>query len=313
LIVLGPRNDVEMITPPARELLDLLRTAGGSAEDKTAPTALRATGSHISASAHVQLDESRSGDRAHRRPTEAPMITATRATSIADRVAALPWHELLETLDTQGFAQTPPVLYPEECEQLSALYETGSFRSTITMARHRFGQGEYRYFAHPLPAPVADLRSGFYAPLSAAANRWAERLGDDTRYPEELGAFIERCRQAGQTRPTPLILRYGRGDWNALHQDIYGEVAFPFQAVTVLDRAGEDFQGGEFVLLEQRPRAQSRAHVVTLRRGAFLMFATRHRPVRGTRGYYRSAIRHGVSTVLEGQRTTFGIVFHDAR
>jgi hypothetical protein len=225
----------------------------------------------------------------------------------------LPWPELHADLDAHGFAQTPPILSSKECRELAALYENGHFRSTITMARHRFGDGEYKYFDHPLPEPIAHLRATLYPPLADAANRWAERLGDDVRYPADLDAFLDRCHEAGQTRPTPLILRYGPGDWNALHQDIYGDVAFPFQAVTVLDRPGEDFEGGEFVLLEQRPRAQSRAHVVHLKRGAFLIFTTRQRAARGSRGYYRAAMRHGVSTLTAGRRTTLGIVFHDAR
>ncbi|MEA2265863.1 MAG: uncharacterized protein QOE27_1446 [Solirubrobacteraceae bacterium] len=233
--------------------------------------------------------------------------------AIADRVDRLPWPELHEALDDHGFAQTPPVLSPPECRELAALYATGRFRSTVTMSRHGFGQGEYRYFEHPLPGPVDELRSAFYPPLAATANRWAERLGDETRYPDELGPFLARCHAAGQLRPTPLMLRYGPGDWNALHQDVYGDVAFPLQIVTVLDRPGVDFAGGEFVLAEQRPRAQSRAHVQELHQGAFLIFATRHRPAQGRRGYHRTAIRHGVSTLTRGRRTTLGVIFHDAR
>lgn len=240
------------------------------------------------------------------------MTTLTR-TTLADRVAALPWPQLQEALDARGFAQTGPILSAQEARDLSALYDEGRFRSTIDMARHRFGEGRYKYFDRPLPAPVAELRAAFYPPLAEAANRWAERLGEEADYPVDLDAFLERCHAAGQTRPTPLILRYGPGDWNALHQDLYGEVAFPFQAVTVLDRPGEDFEGGEFVLLEQRPRAQSRAHVQRLERGAFLIFTTNRRPVEGTRGYYRAAMRHGVSTLTAGTRTTLGLVFHDAR
>jgi uncharacterized protein len=233
-------------------------------------------------------------------------------TSISQRVSALSWPELHEELDRRGFAQTPAVLSAGECRQLAALYENGSFRSRITMARHRFGEGEYKYFDNPLPGTVAELREAFYPPLAEAANRWAERLGEAQQFPKRLPAFLELCHRAGQTRPTPLMLRYGAGDWNALHQDLYGDVAFPFQIVTLLDRPGEDFQGGEFVLLEQRPRAQSRAHVVDLRRGAFLIFTTRQRPVEGSRGYYRAAMRHGVSTLTEGRRTTLGVIFHDA-
>jgi hypothetical protein len=230
--------------------------------------------------------------------------------TIPDRIAALPWPEIQDDLDAHGFAHTEPVLTKAETKQLAAQYENGHFRSTITMARHRFGEGEYKYFDRPLPEPVADLRGALYPPLAEAANRWAERLNEDVRYPSDLHAFLDRCHEAGQTRPTPLILRYGAGDWNALHQDIYGDVAFPFQAVTLLD---EDFEGGEFVLLEQRPRAQSRAHVHRLQRGALLIFTTRQRPVQGSRGFYRAAMRHGVSTVTNGRRTTLGIVFHDAR
>lgn len=241
------------------------------------------------------------------------MTTTTTTTSIDERVAALPWPALHAALDAHGFAQTPTILDPEECGRLAALYDGGRFRSTIAMARHRFGEGEYKYFDHPLPDAIAGLRRAFYPPLADAANRFAERLGEAVRYPPALEAFLDRCHEAGQTRPTPLILRYGPGDWNALHQDIYGDVAFPFQVVTVLDRPGEDFEGGEFVLLEQRPRAQSRAHVVGLRQGAFLIFSTRRRPALGRRGFYGAAMRHGVSTLTAGSRTSLGIVFHDAR
>jgi uncharacterized protein len=240
------------------------------------------------------------------------MPTTTLSAALAERVESLPWPELQDELDAKGFAQTPTVLSAQECRELAALYDTGTFRSTIAMARHRFGEGEYKYFDNPLPEPVAELRAAFYPPLAEAANRWAERLNEPTGYPDTLDEFLARCHDAGQTRPTPLILRYGPGDWNALHQDIYGDVAFPFQAVTVLDRPGEDFEGGEFVLLEQRPRAQSRAHVVPLRRGAFLLFTTKTRPVEGSRGFYRAAMRHGVSTLTAGRRTTLGLVFHDA-
>jgi hypothetical protein len=240
-------------------------------------------------------------------------MPTTLSAALTERIESLPWPELHDELDAHGFAQTRAVLSAQECRDLADLYENGRFRSTITMARHRFGEGEYKYFDRPLPEPVAELRAAFYPPLAEAANRWAERLGEDVRYPGELDEFLERCHDAGQTRPTPLILRYGPGDWNALHQDIYGDVAFPFQVVTLLDRPGEDFEGGEFVLLEQRPRAQSRAHVVQLRRGAFLIFTTRQRPVEGSRGYYRAAMRHGVSTLTAGRRTTLGLAFHDAR
>ena len=240
------------------------------------------------------------------------MTTLAPPATIGERVAALPWPELQAALDAQGFAQTPAILSAGECRELARLYEAGRFRRTIDMARHGFGEGEYRYFDHPLPEAIAELRVAFYPPLAEAANRWAEWLGEDVTYPGELETFLERCHAVGQTRPTPLILRYGPGGWNALHQDLYGEVAFPFQVVTLLDRPGEDFEGGEFVLLEQRPRRQSRAHVQQLRRGAFLIFTTRQRPVPGGRGFYRAAMRHGVSTVTAGRRTALGVIFHDA-
>jgi uncharacterized protein len=239
-------------------------------------------------------------------------MTASTA-DLTERVRSLPWPELHETLDAQGFAQTPAVLHPEECRQLAALYERARFRSVIDLARHRFGSGEYKYFDHPLPETVSRLREAFYPPLATAANRWAERLGTDGGYPPGLDAFLDRCHRVGQTRPTPLLLRYHAGDWNALHQDLYGDVAFPFQVVTLLERPGEDFAGGEFVLVEQRPRAQSRAHVCALQRGAFLIWATRERPVPSGRGFSRTVLRHGVSTLTAGRRTTLGIIFHDAR
>lgn len=232
--------------------------------------------------------------------------------TIDERVAALPWSQLHADLDAYGFARTPAVLSATECAELAELYDTGTFRSVVNMGRIRYGEGEYKYFDRPLPDTIAALRTAFYPPLARVANGWAERLQEDEGYPDGLDAFLERCHEAGQTRPTPLIFRYGEGDWNALHQDIYGEVAFPFQMVTVLGRPGEDFAGGEFVLVEQRPRAQSRPHVVALHQGAFLVFTTRHRPVRGTRGYYRTLLRHGVSTVTAGRRTTLGVIFHDA-
>jgi hypothetical protein len=182
------------------------------------------------------------------------------------------------------------------------------------MARHRFGVGRYRYFDHPLPELIADLRASFYPHLAPVANRWSERLrGDTPTFPLAHEELLERCREARQTRPTPLILRYGPGDWNALHQDLYGEVFFPFQILTVLSRRGVDFEGGEFVLMEQRPRAQSRVHVLTPPQGAFVIFPTRERPGRGRTGYHRIGMRHGISTVTTGSRTALGVIFHDAR
>ncbi len=239
-------------------------------------------------------------------------MTTMQMTPLATRVERLPWDDLEARLDESGFAITEPVFDADECAALADLFDSGSFRSTIDMARHRFGQGTYRYFDRPLPAEVGALRESLYAHLAPIANRWAELLGEDVRFPETHGALLDRCAEAGQRRPTPLILRYGPGDWNALHQDLYGDVYFPFQAVTVLDEPGVDFEGGEFVLMEQRPRAQSRAHVLTPPRGAFVLFPTRQRPQLGSRGHYRVGLRHGVSTVARGRRTALGIVFHDA-
>ena len=229
--------------------------------------------------------------------------------TVTDRIAALDWPALTEQMDEDGFVSTPPVYTAAECRRLSATFEDGHFRSTIDMRRYRFGEGAYKYFDAPLPELIDSARHALYPPLAALANDWAQRLGEAADYPHELDAFLDRCHRAGQERPTPLILRYGPGGHNTLHQDLYGEVAFPLQAVTIL---GEDFTGGQFVLLEQRPRAQSRAHVIDLQRGAFLIFPTRHRPVLGTRGHYRANMRHGVATVREGRRTTLGVIFHDA-
>jgi uncharacterized protein len=231
---------------------------------------------------------------------------------IADRIQKLPWADLHAELDRTGFATTGPVLTRKECEGLQALYDTGTFRSRIEMARHRFGEGEYKYFDHPLPDAVTQLRAALYPHLAEAANRWAGYLGDPT-YPATLDEFLATCHAAGQTKPTPLILRYRPGGYNALHQDLYGDVAFPFQALTVLSRKGEDFAGGESVLVEQRPRAQSRAHVISLGQGELLLFPTRHRPAQGSRGHYRATLRHGVATLTEGERLGLGVIFHDAR
>jgi uncharacterized protein len=244
------------------------------------------------------------------------MTTATRpaSASLTDRVDALHWDDLREQLDTRGFAVTAPLLRIREARELENLFEAGEFRSTIDMARHRFGDGRYRYFDHPLPDSIAELRGSFYRHLAPIANGWSELLsGDNPTFPLEHEELLERCRAAGQTRPTPLMLRYHEGDWNALHQDLYGDVYFPFQVLTVLSESGVDYDGGEFVLMEQRPRAQSRAHVVTPPRGAFVIFPTRERPNRGKNGYHRVGLRHGVSTVTRGRRTALGIIFHDSR
>jgi hypothetical protein len=229
------------------------------------------------------------------------------------RVDALPWAALRSELDARGFAVTAPLLDETECDALAALFDAGRFRATIDMARHRFGDGRYRYFDHPLPEAIADLRAAFYRHLAPVASDWAGLLrGDEPTFPLTHDELLERCAAAGQTRPTPLLLRYGAGDWNALHRDLYGDVYFPFQALTVLSEPGVDFDGGEFVLLEQRPRAQSRAHVVRPPRGAFVLFPTDHRPNAGRTGYHRVGLRHGVSTITRGERTALGIIFHDA-
>ena len=222
-------------------------------------------------------------------------------TDIRTRVDALPWVQLRADLDEKGHAVTPAVLGPAECDDLSELFDSGRFRSTIDMARHRFGDGRYRYFDHPLPETIAALRSSFYRHLAPIANDWSALLrGDNPSFPLEHEGLLARCHDAGQRRPTPLILRYGPGDWNALHQ-------------TILARPGVDFEGGEFVLLEQRPRAQSRAHVLTPAQGAFVIFPTSQRPNRGSNGYHRVGMRHGVATVTSGRRTALGVIFHDAK
>jgi hypothetical protein len=239
------------------------------------------------------------------------MSTATTH-AIADRIDALDWGALTAQMDEDGFVQTPSVLSASECRALGASFEEGRFRSTIDMRRYRFGEGQYKYFDAPLPEVIDGARHALYPPLAELANAWAQRLREPATFPLDLDDFLARCHRAGQRRTTPLILRYSEGGHNTLHQDVYGDVAFPLQVVTMLDRPGEDFEGGQFVLLEQRPRAQSRAHVIDLERGAFLIFPTRHRPVLGTRGYYRATMRHGVATVRSGRRTTLGVIFHDA-
>ena len=221
--------------------------------------------------------------------------------------------ELDRELDESGHALLPHLLEPSECAQLVELYaQPERFRSTIVMARHGFGRGEYRYFAYPLPALVGRLRKTLYRQLAPIANRWSEALRSKVRYPAELDEFLERCHAAGQARPTPLLLRYGAGDFNCLHQDLYGELAFPLQITVLLSRPGADFTGGEFVLTEQRPRKQSRAEIVPLGQGDAVVFAVSHRPVAGARGAYRATLRHGVSRLRSGQRYTAGIIFHDA-
>ena len=240
-------------------------------------------------------------------------MTTSALPSLYSRVDALGWDELTAQLDRRGFAVTEQLLNERECAELADLFDGGRFRATVEMARHRFGDGRYRYFDQPLPEPIAALREGFYHRLAPIANQWAERLSEEERYPASHEELLDRCRAAGQERPTPLILRYGEGDWNALHQDLYGDVFFPFQVLTVLSRPEVDFAGGEFVLVEQRPRAQSRAHVLDPEQGAFVIFPTHHRPNPGRNGYHRVGLRHGVSTLASGSRTALGIIFHDAK
>jgi hypothetical protein len=226
---------------------------------------------------------------------------------------SLDWTRIAADLDVQGWALTGPLLKPETCAKIAGLYDQeAGFRSRVVMARHGFGQGEYRYFSYPLPDPVQRLRQGLYGPLAVVANRWAERLGEARRFPENLDDMLARCHAAGQTRPTPLLLTYGPSDYNCLHQDLYGEHVFPLQAAFLLDQPGHDFEGGEFVLVEQRPRQQSRPQVVPLNQGEGVIFAVRDRPAEGARGFHRRMLRHGVSTVRSGRRRVLGVIFHDA-
>jgi hypothetical protein len=233
---------------------------------------------------------------------------------IADRVAALDWAGIGEQLDAFGCATTGALLTPDECAAISSRYGAdGIYRSRVIMARHGFGRGEYKYFAYPLPDTVASLRTALYPPLAEVANRWNAQMGLEPRFPAQHAAYLKRCHAAGQTRPTPLLLQYGAGDYNCLHQDVYGDLVFPLQVAFLLSRPGEDFAGGEFVLTEQRPRMQSRAEVVPLRQGEGVIFPVHHRPVQGTRGVYRVNMRHGVSRLREGKRHTLGIIFHDGK
>ena len=230
-----------------------------------------------------------------------------------NQIDHMDWAQIAGDLDAQGWAVAKALLGAEVCAGLSMLYEEdGRFRGTVTMARHGFGRGEYRYFAYPLPGIVADLRTQLYARLAPIANCWNRTMGIDTAFPDNHADFLARCHAAGQARPTPLILRYGPGDYNCLHQDLYGEHAFPLQAAILLDRPGEDFTGGEFLLTEQRPRMQSRGSVVPLRQGDAVIFAVNQRPVQGSRGPYRVTMRHGVSALRSGRRHTLGIILHDA-
>ena len=235
-------------------------------------------------------------------------------TDIAARLATIDWAQAESDLDAQGCAVLKQLFTPDQCRALAQLYADNTrFRSRIVMSRHGFGRGEYKYFCYPLPDLIAELRPLLYARLVDVANRWNAAMGIDIRYPARHDAFLKRCHDAGQTRPTPLLLQYGAGDYNCLHQDLYGEHVFPLQVAILLSEPGRDFAGGEFVLTEQRPRMQSRAEVVAHAQGDAVAFAVHHRPVRGTRGSYRVNLRHGVSRLRAGQRHTIGVIFHDAK
>jgi hypothetical protein len=230
------------------------------------------------------------------------------------RVQALDWSRITDDLAAQGSAMLERLLSPEECGEIASLYaEDAAFRSKVVMGRHGFGRGEYKYFAYPLPELIEGLRTSLYPRLAPIANHWNELMRIDVRYPARHAEFLERCHAAGQTRPTPLLLQYEAGDYNCLHQDLYGDLAFPLQVAILLSEPGRDHTGGEFVLTEQRPRMQSRPEVVPLRQGDGVAFAVHHRPVDGTKGYYRVNLRHGVSRVRSGRRHTLGIIFHDAK
>ena len=235
-------------------------------------------------------------------------------TEIVARVDRIDWNAAENELDAQGCAVLKGLLSADECRALAALYpDDAHFRSRIVMGRHGFGRGEYKYFSYPLPGLIVELRPLLYARLCGIANRWNDAMGIDIRYPQDHEAFLKRCHEAGQTRPTPLLLQYEAGDYNCLHQDLYGEHVFPLQVAILLSEPGHDFEGGEFVLTEQRPRMQSRAEVVPLAQGEAVAFAVHHRPVQGTRGIYRVNLRHGVSRLRSGRRHTVGVIFHDAK
>jgi uncharacterized protein len=242
------------------------------------------------------------------------MPPETKTAGIAERIAHLDWLQIRQSLEADGFARLAPLLSPEECAGLNAMYEVGArFRSRIEMARFRFGLGEYKYFALPLPPFVAELRALLYSRVAPVANDWMKALRMDISFPETLDDFLEQCHRRGQAKPTPLLLRYKAGGYNCMHQDLYGELVFPLQFTFMLSRYGADYTGGEFLLLEQRPRAQSRCDAITLGQGAAVLFATRYRPVKGTRGIYRVNVRHGISQVHDGRRLALGVIFHDAK
>jgi len=240
-------------------------------------------------------------------------LVALRPASIADRVEALDWPAIARDFDAEGWAIIPGLLSADECGEIVRLYDQhAAFRSQVVMARHGFGQGEYKYFAYPLLDLIQDLRQGFYRRLAPVANHWHALLGVAARFPPDHADFVERCHAAGQTRPTPVLLRYGPGDYNRLHQDLYGEQVFPIQVAILLSEPGRAFTGGEFVIAEQRPRMQTRIEVAPLAQGDALAFAVHHRPAAGSRGPHRITLRHGVSRVRSGARHTLGVIFHDA-
>jgi uncharacterized protein len=231
----------------------------------------------------------------------------------ADRVAAIDWPAVAAALDERGYATAAGLLTAAECRELAALYsDEGAFRRRVVMQHHAYGRGEYQYFHYPLPGLVEALRRAIYPHLAPLANRWLQRLGQEDRYPATLDAYLAECHRAGQERPTPLILKYGADDYNCLHQDLYGPLVFPLQMTALLSDPGRDFTGGEFLLVEQRPRVQSRGEVVPLRQGEAVIFPVHHRPVDGARGAYRVTMRHGVSRIRSGERYTLGVIFHDA-
>jgi hypothetical protein len=243
----------------------------------------------------------------------AVLVEAASAGSLARRLGTCDWRQLAVDLDEQGSAVIPQLSSTAECRALAAMYSQDElFRSRVVMARHGFGRGEYRYFVYPLPPQILTLREALYARLAPIANRWNERLGLEIRYPAAHAEFVERCHAAGQGLPTPLLLRYEAGDYNCLHQDLYGEHVFPLQVAILMSQPGEDFEGGEFVITEQRPRQQSRVEVVNLRQGDAVVFAVSHRPVEGARGSHRVNSRHGVSRIRSGERRALGVIFHDA-
>lgn len=240
-------------------------------------------------------------------------MVSSASSGLGRRLGRVDWGRVATDLDAHGYARIPRLLSSAGCRSVATLWSQERFRSKIDMARHRFGEGEYRYFANPLPPPVRALRTGLYPPLARIANAWAEMLGQEQRHPATLKGFVERCHSAGQTRPTPLLLRYEAGGYNRLHQDLYGAVAFPLQVAVLLSRPEHEFRGGEFLLVEGRPRMQSRGEALVLERGEAVVFPNRERPVRGARGYSRAQVRHGVSTLHTGVRLTLGIIFHDAK